>query len=316
MKETLKGYLYTIFAAIAWGFSGICGEILLKSHQVDAGWLTSVRMLIAGVCLLAYVWIKPNIRIINLALVSKKGNWLTLFAFAVFGLFMLQYPFIMAIQHSNAGTATMLQYLGPGLIVFYMCAKDKRLPHIIEVVALVFTLIGTAVMATDGQFSNLSLSPATLFWGLASALGILLYTVIPMRLIAKYNATVVITYGFLIGGLITGIGFQIWEKSVGYDLNLILLVVLMSVVGTVLAFAIYLEGVAIIGPIRASMIACLEPVSAVFFSVIFLGHRFRPMELIGMVLLLLGVTMISLKDMQLPILPILSKRALPLQEED
>ena len=48
---------------------------------------------------------------------NKNGIRIHLLAFAIFGITFCQFTYFMAIQASNAGTATVLQYLSPVLIL-------------------------------------------------------------------------------------------------------------------------------------------------------------------------------------------------------
>ena len=47
-----KYLLLTIVAAIGWGFSGTCSEHLFKTYGTNGEWLTSVRLLSAGLLLI------------------------------------------------------------------------------------------------------------------------------------------------------------------------------------------------------------------------------------------------------------------------
>ncbi len=44
------------------------------------------------------------------------------------GLFLNQFAYLTAIQETNAGTATVLQYVCPVGILIYSCIKDKVAP--------------------------------------------------------------------------------------------------------------------------------------------------------------------------------------------
>ena len=52
-NKMLRGAVFTITGGILWGFSGTCGQYLMQHKGADAGWLTVVRMICAGVILLA-----------------------------------------------------------------------------------------------------------------------------------------------------------------------------------------------------------------------------------------------------------------------
>ena len=47
-----KYILLTIVAAIGWGFSGTCSEHLFKTYSTNGEWLTSIRLLTAGLLLI------------------------------------------------------------------------------------------------------------------------------------------------------------------------------------------------------------------------------------------------------------------------
>ena len=53
------------------------------------------------------------------------------------------------------------------------------------------------------------------------------------------------------------------------------------VIGTAGGFSLFLEGVKYIGPVKGTLIGCLEPASATVLSALCLGTHFGAMELMG-----------------------------------
>ena len=51
------GYIFTISAAICWGFSGACGEFLFQHRNLNPEWATMVRMLVTGSVMLPLLFI-------------------------------------------------------------------------------------------------------------------------------------------------------------------------------------------------------------------------------------------------------------------
>ena len=51
-KRTLRGFLCAALGGVCWGASGTVGQYLFTCQGVDSGWLTVVRMFLAGVVLL------------------------------------------------------------------------------------------------------------------------------------------------------------------------------------------------------------------------------------------------------------------------
>ena len=116
MSKTMKGTLMTLIAGIAWGLSGACGQYLM-AHGFTAIGLTTIRLIISGavLLLLAFLADKKKVR----AFLTDRSSYLPLLLFAFLGLLMTQLTYLEAIHATNAGTATVLQYLCPvGVLAF------------------------------------------------------------------------------------------------------------------------------------------------------------------------------------------------------
>lgn len=133
--KAVRGTIFTLIGGISWGFSGACGQYLFSVKGIDPHWVTVVRMFIAGLILFSLVLFKHRKQMIGL-FSNTKDRW-TLIAFSLFGLISCQYTYLLAISYTNAGTATVLQYLGPLLIMIFVCGIDRRLPTKTEGIAIV-----------------------------------------------------------------------------------------------------------------------------------------------------------------------------------
>ena len=186
MSKSFKGFLLTIIAGIAWGLSGTSGQYLMV-HGISALVLTNLRLLIAGgiLMMLSYISAREKMK----AFLKDKESILSLLIFASIGLFLNQFAYLTAIQETNAGTATVLQYVCPVGILVYSCIKDKVAPTFAEVISILLAIGGTYLIATHGQFDQLSVTPAGLFWGLFSALTYALYIILPITLIKKWGSS-------------------------------------------------------------------------------------------------------------------------------
>ena len=297
MNKQFRGYAITTFAAICWGFSGVCGELLVKRYAVDPEWLTSVRMILAGGLLIAFILGRDKgLSAKHRQLLRTRADWVSMLVYTVFGLIANLYTYLIAVKSSNAGTATVLQYLGPILIVIWVCIRSKRRPHLTEVFAVLLALVGTAVLATHGNIGELVITPAALYWGLACALALALYTLIPTKLIRKYSSDLVVCYGMLLGGTLMSLATMVWQVNVQTSAGFYLYMVGMVVLGTVVAFVLFLQGVQDIGAVNASLIACLEPVAASLFSFALAGTYFSGEDIAGMALIMCAVLAVGFQD--------------------
>ena len=189
-----------------------------------------------------------------------------------------------------------MQYLGPILIVIWVCIRSKRRPHLTEIFAVLQALVGTAVLATHGNIGELVITTAALYWGLACALALALYTLIPTKLIRKYSSDLVVCYGMLLGGTLMSLVTMVWQVHVQTSAGFYLYMVGMVVLGTVVAFVLFLQGVQDIGAVNASLIACLEPVAASLFSFALAGTYFSGEDIAGMALIMCAVLAVGFQD--------------------
>ena len=293
MNTQAKGVLLTVIAAISWGLSGTSGQYLM-AQGVPVNLLSILRLGIAGIVLTIVVLLTD--REAFWRLLHNKRDLLQAGLFGIFGLLLNQYAYLQAIHYTNAGTATVLQYVTPVLILIVTCVVARRLPTVAEVFAILFAISGTYIMATHGQFGELAVTPLGLFWGLLSAVTYSLYLLLPTKLIKTYGALPVIGPSMLFAGLV----FWLVNWSTPLDLHLTVSTggayLGLIGVGTIIAYTLFLRGVSLIGAVKGSLLASIEPVSAVFFSVLIMHDIFYPVDFLGMIFILVGVFLITLKD--------------------
>ena len=62
---------------------------------------------------------------------------------------------------------------------------------------------------------------------------------------------------------------------------LLAMVAAIVLFGTVLSFTLFMQGIQDVGPVKSSMLAATEPVSATVFSAVWLGTAFSAVDLMG-----------------------------------
>lgn len=294
MNKIVKGRVYTLIGAVSWGLSGACGQYLMNDSSVSPIYLTALRMMIAGLFLTLFACWKQSKQFREVVKSSKiMGRMLF---FGIFGLMLCQLTYLISIHDSNAGTATVLQYTCPILIVIYVSLKEKTVPTVMEFVAIFFALVGIFVIATHGNPFNLSISPTGLFWGIISAFTYALYTLLPGKLIQQWGSLIVTGLGLLSGGILFYIGSASWQYSIQWQPYTLFAFFGIIGVGTILAYTLYLEGVTLIGAVQGSLLASAEPISSVFFSIVLLGEVFQMIDMVGIIFILIAVYIITMKE--------------------
>lgn len=129
MEHFKRGVFLTLIGGTCWGFSGASGQFLFTHYHANPMWLTSMRMCFAGLLITLFGALTQKEAMERL--VGQKKDLLKTFGFG-FVLMLCQFTYLQAINTSNAGTATVLQYLSPIYIMIFVCLTSKRLPNNIE----------------------------------------------------------------------------------------------------------------------------------------------------------------------------------------
>ena len=292
LSDTQQGFALALTSAVLWGVSGACAQYVFQNKDLTIGWLVTVRLLLAGSLLLGYAhWRGQDVWRIW----QTQRSAVSLLIFGLLGMLAIQYTYFAAIQYSNAATGTVLQYVGPVLIALYFACVRRRWPTRAESLAVMLAFLGTVLLVTHGDWTALQVSPAALFWGLASAVALAFYSIQPERLLQENEATVLVGWGMLIGGLgFCGVS-KPWHVPGEWDIATLLAVVFIVLFGTLFAFYGYLVAVQKIGPETTSLLACAEPLSAAVVAVLWLKVPFGLLDWLGSACIMATIFLLSYK---------------------
>ena len=278
-KEVIFGTILTITGGILWGISGVCGQFLFQNKEVTASWLVPIRLVTAGLLLLLYYVIRDRGKAFDIW--KTKRNRTDIIVYGLAGMMLCQYSYFQTIEWSNAGTATVIQYLGPALIVVWVCFRTKRLPQTKEVLGVILAVTGIFLIATHGNPISLALSQKALVMGLLSAVSVVVYTIKPAGLQKQFATPLVLAWGMLIGGAVLMVVFRPWNYQVIFDRETFAAVAFIILFGTMAGFSMYLTGVKMIGSVKASLVSCVEPVASMVLTAVWMKVSFTTPDLIG-----------------------------------
>ena len=292
-NRMITGTIVTIAGGILWGVSGVCGQYMFQNKGVTAPWLVSVRLVAAGLLMLCYYFLTDREQ--TLAIWKSKRDRRDVLIYGLLGMMPCQYAFFQTIEWSNAGTATVIQYLGPALIVIWVCFRTKRMPTVQEVIGVILAVIGVFLIATHGNPTTLALSGRALLMGLASAVAVALYTLEPARLQKKYDTPLILAWGMAIGGIALTLISRPWTvKGIQADTEMFTALAFVVVFGTMAGFSLYMTGVKLIGSVKASLYACMEPVSSMILTVLWMKVNFTTPDLIGTLFVIATIIILAI----------------------
>lgn len=281
-----------LFAAMLWGVSGTSGQFLFQQRAVSVEWVMAVRMLGAGSLLLLFGIFQKDRNV--WAVWRERSDRLQLLVFGVAGMMTVQYTYFAAIKHSNAATATILQFSAPAMIAAYLALRYGKRLNLFGYMAILCALLGAFLLVTHGRLDTLTISPLALLLGIASAVSLALYTLMPGKLLHKYSAVSIIGWGLLIGGVAISFVNPPWQPDGVWDVYTHLNVLFVVLFGTLIPFYMYLRAVQIIGGQQASLLTSGEPLSATLIAVLWLGIPFQLLDWLGALLIIATVFLLAL----------------------
>ncbi|MDO4617373.1 MAG: EamA family transporter [Lachnospiraceae bacterium] len=267
MNKRTRGILFALLGGTLWGYSGTVGQYLFSQYEISSEWLTTVRMICAGILLLGFAFAR---RIPLSPVWRDRREAGRLLLFTVAGLMMVQLTYMKAIYYSNSATATALQFLGQTLVLAVTCLSVRRLPTGREWTAVLLAVGGVFLLSTGGNIHSLALSPQALLWGLGAAVSVMLYTLLPRKLIRSYGSIPITGFGMLIGGTVLCMLTRSWSALPVLDLKGWIYLGVIVFFGTAVAFTLYLQSVSDVGGVTASLLACSEPLAAAIITTVWL----------------------------------------------
>lgn len=286
------GYLLVITGAIFWGVGGTVAQKLFQQYDVNVNWLVTTRLLIAGMLLLSVQYFRKD-RSQILGVWKIKKTAIQLLIFGILGMLAVQYTYMASIKYGNAAVATLLQYLAPVMIIIYYIFRKQTVLSRQDTITVFLALLGSFFLLTNGSFSQLSVPPLAVIWGILSGVALAFYTLYAVPLLKKFDTLVIVGWAMIIGGLALTMIHPPWKiELAALPLEAYLYFLFVIIFGTMFAFWFYIESLQSLSPKETSLLSSVEPLAAVITTVIWLKEPFGSLQwigalsIIGMILLL------------------------------
>ena len=287
-RYTVKGYINAIIAAVSYGTNPLFA-LPMYSHGFGVNSVLFYRYLFA--VLLYGLWIKLYKKI------SLKITLEEFFALLVFGIiFALSSLLLFAsFKYMDSGLACTILFVYPIMIaliskIFY----NEHLPGVIWF-ALLLTVGGVALLY--GGSINGQISPRGLIYVILSALTDAVYMVgIKHNKILKQIKPDKISFYVMLFGL----SVFIWNLKFCTELQpinnwLVLVCALMlAIFPTIISLETITFGIKFIGATKTAIIGALEPLTALFFGVLFFHEIITLKIFLGIIMILTGVIAVIL----------------------
>ena len=289
----LQGVVLSCLGASCWGFSGTCVSYLVGHNDVDIPWLACTRLFVAGLLFLGLAFLRDRDKFA--VLFRDKKLVLHTLAYTLLAVVLMQISYMTSIKYTNAGTTLLLLETSIPIVLVIECIRKRRLPRPIEALALVMALAGVVCIATQGNLGSIGINPEGLVWGLLSAVANASYILLSVKVVERCGSLVLNGVGMTLGAIILAPLGHPWDSTVVLDVSGCLVFWAIVLVGTMFAYAIYLRGVALCGPVKASLVGVAEPISGTIISALWLGTVFSSWDFLGGALIIAMMIIVALK---------------------
>ena len=293
-KNIFKGTIYSLLSGLIWGICGILGEYFFSHYQVSSGWITSMRLLVAGSFVIILSSLKLRFQLFDIW--RNRNNYLPFLAYAILGIFSVQFFFYLCVEYSNATTATILQFISPVFILIYNRIIYKKKASKKAIFYVLTAMLGVFLMATKGDWSKLSITPLALLTGLLSALGVMFNVILPQRFAKKYGFVPTVGWGMIIAGLFSNFLYPVYKISFQVDAISICICLTIAFLGTAFAFFLSMKAVSLVSPLVVSVVSASEPLSSAILSVLFLGMVLDGFLVLAMILIIVPMVFLSIEE--------------------
>ena len=293
-KKIVKGTIYSLLSGLIWGICGILGEYFFTHYTVSSGWITSMRLLVAGSLVLILSAFQLRRKLVDIW--RDKKNYLPFLAYAILGIFSVQFFFYLCVEYSNATTATILQFISPVFILFYNRMVYKKKASLSAILYVLVAMLGVFLMATRGDLSQLSMTPLALITGLLSAVGVMFNVILPQPFAKRYGFIPTVGWGMIIAGLFSNILHPVYRITFQLDIVSVFICLTIAVFGTAFAFFISMKAVFLVSPLVVSVVSASEPLSSALLSVFFLGLVMDGFLALSMVLIIVPMIFLSVEE--------------------
>ncbi|CAM3152595.1 EamA family transporter [Lactococcus hircilactis] len=290
-QKIFKGTMLAIFAGILWGISGIFGQLFFQAYHGDALWITSFRLLVAGMILLGISYFKSKTLFFNL--IKEKKNWPVLLLYAFGGIFSVQFFYYFTIQLSNSATATILQYTSPVFILIYGAFFNKKLPKLKSTLLVLGAMFGVFLLISNGDVHHLNISILALCTGGLAAVAVVIYSLAPRRILRQYGSVNVAGWGMILAGIGSNFIHPFWKINFKIEALSIFYILSIAILGTAIAFLIWLQATEFVSPLVVNVATATEPLTSVLVSVPLFGLALTPLSIFAMLLVVICVILLS-----------------------
>ncbi len=280
-------------AGTLWGTMGIFVR-KLSAFQFTSIQIAALRIVVGSVILLA---VTAALNRDKLKIRLRDAGWFLAMGLCSILLFTICY--FQAISLASLSVAAILLYTAPIMVMLMSLVLFHEKMTKRKFLALLMAFLGCVLVSGIGRDSRIS--AAAIGFGLASAFGYGLYSILGTFVLRRYHPITVTTYSFLcagIGALLISHPTDILRKiqAAQNPANVVLLIFLTAIVTAVLPYLAYTIGLSFVKASSSSIMASIEPVVATIAGFVIFQEKLTVFSLIGIALVIAAILTLNLQS--------------------
>jgi DME family drug/metabolite transporter len=302
----LRGYIYIASAAFLWGVAATLGRAAFTGRLLPRGQalrainpliLSQSRVTFSLLVLLVVLLIVRGPRRLKLPMADLR--WM--FLLGILGVAASNYLYYLAIQRTNVATAITLQYTAPVWVLLYTVARGVQKPTLQRVAAVGLAVAGIALVIGIFGAGGFRLDTIGVLAALLAALSFAFYNVGGHSILARYDRWTVLLYTLISATLFWAVVNPPWKIAAAHYAGSQWLFLLgFSLVSVLGPFSFYFAALQHLEPTRAIVTSCLEPVFSILIAALALGEMLRPLQTLGIALVLVAIVVVQWPDRKSP----------------
>jgi drug/metabolite transporter (DMT)-like permease len=286
------GIIFALVGVLAFSFRPILIKLSYGAHPVSPVTLLFLRMTLSLPFFLGIGWWlrnqEPRL---------ERRDWLAIAGLGFIGYYAASFLDFIGLQWIGAGVGRLILYLFPTLVVLLSFLFLRKLPTWREVVALVVSYAGIALVVSNQIAAEGRLFALGAAFVFASALCYAVYLVAGSQVVKRVGSMRFTAYSTVVATVPAVIQFLVTESAQSLELPGAVwgYAIVLATVSTVLPLFLQAEALNRIGANHFALIGAIGPVSVAVTSAVGLDEPFTWVQALGGALVIFGVLLVSLK---------------------
>jgi drug/metabolite transporter (DMT)-like permease len=286
------GIIFALVGVLAFSFRPILIKLSYGAHPVSPVTLLFLRMTLSLPFFLGIGWWlrnhEPRL---------ERRDWLAIAGLGFIGYYAASFLDFIGLQWIGAGVGRLILYLFPTLVVLLSFLFLRKLPTWREIVALVVSYAGIALVVSNQIAAEGRLFALGAAFVFASALCYAVYLVAGSQVVKRVGSMRFTAYSTVVATVPAVIQFLVTESAQSLELPGAVwgYAIVLATVSTVLPLFLQAEALNRIGANHFALIGAIGPVSVAVTSAVGLDEPFTWVQALGGALVIFGVLLVSLK---------------------